>query len=224
MAGVTLTPPVIATLADLHERLGGIPLSRIRWHPALGTATEEDVLTHFHGEKRLCELVDGVLVEKPVGYYESRLAVILIQCLENFLDVHDLGIVLGADATLRLTPGLVRLPDVSFLSWNHFPNRELPAEPILPLAPDLAVEVLSTGNTAAEMERKLHEYCAAGARLVWYVYPEQRTVHVYTSPQEVRILHENNSLDGGAVLPGFQLNIHDWFERAGRRRSAGEVC
>lgn len=221
MAPVALAPPVLETLADLHERLGGIPLSRVRWQPAPGTATEADVLMRFGGEKRLCELVDGVLLEKAVGYYESRLAVVLIQYLENFLDTRDLGIVLGADATLRLSLGLVRLPDVSFLSWEHFPHRELPAEPILPMAPDLAVEILRIGNTAEEMERKLREYFAAGARLVWYVHPEQRVVHVYNNPLEVCILHEDDSLDGGAILPGFQLTIADWFARAGRRRSPG---
>jgi Uma2 family endonuclease len=128
--------------------------------------------------------------------------------------------VLGADATLRLAPGLVRLPDVSFLSWEHFPNRELPAEPIPDLAPDLAVEIVSEGNTATEMERKLQEYFVAGVRLVWYVYPEQRTVHVYTSPRDVRILDEEQSLEGNAVLPGFQVTIQEWFARAGRRRSS----
>ncbi len=78
MATTAAPPPTIRTLADLHERLGGIPLHRIRYHPAPGTDTEADVLVHPHGEKRLCELVDGVLVEKPMGYYESRWAAILI--------------------------------------------------------------------------------------------------------------------------------------------------
>jgi Uma2 family endonuclease len=215
----TLGAPVIETLADLHARLGNVPLQRIRCHPAPGTATEADVLVYPRGEKRLYELVDGVLVEKPMGYYESLVAAILIHLLGSFLETHDLGLVLGADATLRLAPGLVRLPDVSFIAWEHFPNRELPAEPIPDLVPDFVVEVLSAGNTAAEMERKLHEYFIAGVRLVWYVYPEQRTVHVYTSPHEVRILHEADRLDGGSVLPGFQLPMQQWFARAGRRRS-----
>ena len=195
-----------------------MPLSRIRCHPAPGTATEADVLVYPQGEKRLYELVDGVLVEKPMGYYESLLAALLIRFLGSFLDVHDLGIVLGADATLRLAPGLVRLPDVSFIAWERFPNRELPAEPIPALVPDLVVEIVSAGNTAAEMERKLQEYFSAGVRLVWYVYPEQHTVHVYTGLRDVRILHEEEILDGSTVLPGFQLTIQEWFRRAGRRR------
>jgi Uma2 family endonuclease len=211
--------PTIETLADLLERLGGVPPERIRLHPAPGTATEADLLVDPLGQKRNCELVDGVLVEKPMGYYESLLAMILIQWLRNFLDESDLGITLGEAGPLRLAPGLVRLPDVSFISWDRFPNRELPAEPILDMAPDLAVEILSESNTEAEMERKLHEYFTAGAQLAWYVDPEQRTVHVYTSPTDVLVLSEEDVLDGGTVLPGFQISIRDWFTRAGQRRA-----
>lgn len=219
MATAASALPASATLADLHAQLGSVPLQRIRCHPAPGTATEADVLRAVEGDdKHLCELVDGVLVEKPMGYYESLLAAVFIRLLGSFLDEHDLGIVLGADATLRLAPGLVRLPDISFIAWEHFPHRELPAEPMPDLAPDLVVEVISAGNTAAEMQRKLREYCAAGVRLIWYVYPEERTVHVYTSPQEVRMLQEDAILDGGTVLPGFQLTLREWLARAGRRR------
>src|SRR5438105_3865279 len=137
----------IETVADLLEHLGAIPPGRVRFFPPPGTATEKDVLARPDGVKRLCELVDGVLVEKPCGFYESRLAVVLIHRLGEFVDLHDLGIVLGPDATLRLRSGLVRLPDVSFISWDHFPGRLLPAEPVPNLAPDLAVEVLSASNT-----------------------------------------------------------------------------
>jgi Uma2 family endonuclease len=215
----TPATPVCETFADLHQRLGGVPLKRIRCQPPPGMATERDVLLRPEGEKRLFELVDGVLVEKPMGYYESRLAIILAYLIEQFLEEHDLGIVLGADATLRLMPGLVRGPDISFAAWDHFPNRELPAEPIPNLVPDLAVEVLSESNTEAEMERKLGEYFSVGVRLVWYADPEQRTVRVYTSPAAVHLLSEEETLDGGTVLPGFQLPIRRWFERAGRRRA-----
>jgi Uma2 family endonuclease len=216
-----LAQAAIETLADLHQRLGGVPLERIRCQPPPGTAKEEDVLVRPNGEKRLFELVAGVLVEKPMGYYESLLAGVLIQLLRNFLDVPKLGIVLGADGTLRLMPGLVRLPDVAFVAWERFPDQKLPAEPIPDLVPDLAVEVLSRGNTEAEMKLKLGEYFSAGVRLVWYLDPEPRTVRVYTSPAEVRLLTEADTLDGGEVLPGFQLPIREWFERAEQGRSRG---
>ena len=211
--------PVIKTLADLVRGVGSVPLERIPARPAPGTATEADVLARPGGEKRLYELVDGVLVEKPVGYYESLLAGILIQILNNYLGDHDLGIVLGESGTLRLAPGLVRIPDVSFLSWSHFPNRELPAEPIPDLAPDLAVEVLSEGNTPQEMALKRREYFAAGVRLVWYVDPAARTAAVYTSTQIAHPITADDNLDGGDVLPGFTLRLGDWLDRVPPRRA-----
>jgi len=208
------------TAADLHEHLGHIPLQRIRLYPPPGLATLTDVLTVQAQEDRLCELVDGVLVEKTVGYYESRLALLIGYFLEDFLAQHDMGIVLGADGMLQLQPDQVRIPDVSFVSWAHFPNRQLPSEPIPRLVPDLAVEVLSTSNTTQEMRRKLQEYFAAGTQLVWYVAPETQRITVYTAPEQWVELGVEAVLDGGDVLPGFQLPIRALFHRAGQRRQA----
>jgi Uma2 family endonuclease len=146
------------------------------------------------------------------------LAMVIGHLLASFLDQHNLGIVSGADGTLRLMPGLVRIPDVAFVRWERFPDRKMPTEPVPGIAPDLAVEVLSRGNTEAEMERKLQEYFAAGVRLVWYLDPEPRTVRAYTSPTELRLLTEDDTLEGDPVLPGFRLLIREWFERAERGR------
>jgi Uma2 family endonuclease len=151
-----------------------------------------------------------------MGFYESRLAAVLIYLLERFFEQHNQGVVTGPDGTVRLAPGLVRIPDVAFFSWERFPNRQRPAQRVPALVPDLAVEVLSEGNTEAEMEGKLNEYFSTGVRLVWYVDPEPRTVRVYTSPAEFRLLTEEDTLEGGAVLPGFRLPIREWFERAWR--------
>jgi len=208
------TVPAIDTLAKLLERLGSISPARIRVHPPPGTATPQDVLACDKGEKRLCELVDRVLVEKAVDYYESRLAMVLASLLEAFCQAHDRGIVLGADATTALAPGLVRLPDVSFVSRQRLPGGKVPREPIPDLVPDLAVEVISQGNTPQEMDRKLREYFEAGVKLVWYVYPQIRTVRVYTAPERVLELGEDQTLEGGDVLPGFSIQIRDWLQRA----------
>ena len=75
MSQATIAPADIKTLADLRRRLGGIPLERIWFHPAPGTATEKDVIEAEERENRLCELVDGTLVEKAMGFEESRLAI-----------------------------------------------------------------------------------------------------------------------------------------------------
>jgi Uma2 family endonuclease len=84
------------------------------------------------------------------------------------------------------------------------------------LYPDLAVEVLSKSNTEKEMKRKLREYFEAGTRLVWLVDPKARTVRVYTSPRKFKLLTEDQTLDGGEVLPGFELSLRKLFARAGR--------
>lgn len=209
--------PTIPSLADVLRQLGSVSPERIPSRPPLGCATEEDVLVRTTGEKRLYELVDGVLVEKAMGYYESRVAVVLARFIEAFLETHDLGIVLGADGTLRLAPGLVRAPDVSFIAWERFPGRVLPSDPIPDLVPDLAVEVLSEGNTPGEMDRKLREYFEAGCRLVWYVDAVRREVRAYTSPDASVPRGEAEALEGGDVLPGFSLSMRTLFERAGRR-------
>src|SRR5262249_7844749 len=130
---------------------------------------------------------------------------------------HDLGVVLGEGAFLRLFPGQVRAPDVSFITWSQMPNQEFPDDPVAALAPDLAVEVLSKGNTRAEMDRKLKENFRAGSQLVWDFDPKKRTVRVYTSPRKSSLLTEDDTLDGGKVLPGFALPIRKWFERARRK-------
>src|SRR5947209_8508698 len=161
-------PPEIETLADLLDRLGGIPLNRIRFHPYPGTATEADVLAYLEApRKRLCELIDGVLVEKAMGYSESTLAGFLITLLDAFVRPRNLGLISAPDGTMRLWAGRVRMPDVAFVSWDRIPGGRRPTEPIPDLAPDLAVEILSASNTRAEMEQKRTDYFAAGVRLVW---------------------------------------------------------
>ena len=101
MSLASLAPPTIETVAELIESLGDIPPERIRMHPCPGTATESDVLAAHARDKRLCELVDGVLVEKPMGFDESRLALELGYVLVEFLRKHDLGVATGADGMLR---------------------------------------------------------------------------------------------------------------------------
>ena len=206
------------TMAELLEQLGGVSPERVLVRPAPGTATEQDVIRLRDRYGRLCELVDGVLVEKTVGQFESRIAIVLGYFLEMFLETHDCGYVLGADGTFRLMPGLVRIPDVAFVSWDRLPSHELPPEPIPDLAPDLAVEVLSAGNTTREMDRKVGEYFRAGVRLVWLIDPTARTATVYKRPRRRMTVAEDGSLDGGAVLPGFSLPLQRLFTGAGRRR------
>jgi Uma2 family endonuclease len=208
------TPPPSApphTIADLVAQLGDVPLERIWLSPLPGTATEQDVLHANDHLDRLCELVDGVLVEKAMGYRESLIASELLHFLKLFVKPRRLGLVSGADDMMRLTTGLVRIPDVSFVSWEQIPERRVPTEPIPGIYPTLAVEVVSRSNRPRELARKRREYFAAGTRLVWQFDPETRTAEVFTGPDQSVKLNETGTLDGGDVLPGFTLSLRELF-------------
>src|SRR5256885_15499030 len=111
MAPAAAAPSPHPTVADLLKQLGSIPPSRVLLRPAPGTATEQDVLDLEARENRLCELIDGVLVEKVKATYEARVAAVLVYFLERYQDEQDRGVVLGADGMLRLSPRQVRIPD-----------------------------------------------------------------------------------------------------------------
>ena len=213
----TFAASSIRTLADLLERLGRIPLERIRFKPPPGTATERDVLEIAAREDRLCELVDGVLVEKPMGYEESVLAIFIASMLANFVRPLNLGHVTGEQGIVRLFPGLIRIPDVAFASWNRFPQRRLTGESIPDLVPDLAVEVLSESNTPAEMRIKIGEYFSAGVQRVWLVDPVSRTVIDFKAADDSETLTEHETLTGGGVLPGFALSLRELFAELDRQ-------
>ncbi len=211
MTTAEMTTTVSETLAEVLEHLGDMPPSRIRFRPAMGTATEADVLAIHDREGRLYELLDGTLVEKAMGFRESLLACALIDLLRGFVIPRRLGIVTGEAGMMRLAAGLVRIPDVAFIAWERLPNRRIPSEPIPDVAPNLAVEVLSAGNTAGEMARKRQEYFDAGVQLLWQIDPQSRTVEVFTSPAQATLLHAEATLDGGSVLPGFRLPLPTLF-------------
>jgi Uma2 family endonuclease len=216
--------PKDATVADVLKQLGGISPRRVRMNPVPGTATERDLLAELDHTNRLCELVDRTLVEKVMGYEEGYLALWLGGLISVYAEENDLGIAAGADAALRLMPGLVRIPDISFVGWDRLPKRKCPKKRIPDLVPHLAVEVLSEGNTPAEMQRKLKDYFLAGVEIVWMVDPDSRWVDVYTAPDEHQRIAEADTLDGGDLLPGFRLPLQRLFARidmpsAGSRRS-----
>ena len=197
--------------SDFLARFADYPPERVRMTPAPGTATKKDVLRVDREEGKLCELIDGTLVEKAMGFKECFLAAYLIERMGPFAREHKLGVVLGADGTVELFPGQVRIPDVAYYPWDRLPGRQLPDDPIPELHPDLAVEVISKSNTTREMWQKLKDYFFAGVKVVWYVYPKRKAVEVYTSVDDLTTFNEADALTGGDVLPGFTLPVADIF-------------
>ncbi|HLX61916.1 MAG TPA: Uma2 family endonuclease [Planctomycetota bacterium] len=204
------------TLSDVLHALGDIDASRIHYHK-FGRATVDDAIKINEQKEGFVELVEGVLVEKAKGFPESYLAMYIGTLLLGFVDAHNLGIAVGADGMLRVAPNLLRIPDVSFVSWERVQGK-VPREAAPAVAPDLAVEVISPGNTVKEMERKCGEYFKSGAKLVWMVYPKTRTVTVYSSPARSVTLAEEDVLSGGTILPGFSLEVRKLFGQLDRTR------
>jgi Uma2 family endonuclease len=157
------------------------------------------------------ELVRGHVVrEPPAGFEHGGIAAQVASCLHTFVRRHGLGKVLGAETGFVLfdDPPTVRAPDAAFVARDR-----LPADPrgFARLAPDLAVEIVSPSNTLSEIQDKVFDYLEAGTRLVWVVEPRGRTVTVYRSRDDIRILTSRQEITGDDVLPGFRTQVSEFF-------------
>jgi Uma2 family endonuclease len=213
---LTPKPPrsqlIAINVADLLHELGGIPPKRVRMVPTPGYATKKDLLRVLEVENIPCELVQGTIVEKAMGQLESELTGLLIYYLHVFLASHDLGRIYLPDAPFELRKNLIRMPDIAFVSHAKIPSGSR-KQAVATWVPDLAVEILSKGNTQREIDRKLQEYLDAGVQIVWVVDPRKRIVTVHMPDHQPIVLNESKTLDGGKVLPGFKLKIKDWFAK-----------
>lgn len=153
------------------------------------------------------ELVRGRLVREPRpaaphAYVQAQLT----RSLLDFVTAGDRGFVLtDVGLVLEEEPPTVRGPDIAFVAYETL-GGPLP-EGFLDVAPDLAVEVVSPGNTASELQEKTLEYLDAGSRMVWVVDPALRTATVYRSRHDVEIVSDEEELDGGEVLPGLRIRL-----------------
>ena len=178
-------------------------------------STAVDTQTEWTGldEDALYEIVQGERKEKPpMGTLQTWVASTLLAILDHFVRSHELGKVIGETLfVLDKSSGLQRRPDLAFVSRQRWPGGPaLTAE--WDIIPDLAVEVISPGNTAKEILDKIEEYFVAGVRLVWVVYCEQRRIYVYRSPEHIRVVGPGGALEGEDVIPGFSLPLATLFE------------
>jgi Uma2 family endonuclease len=165
------------------------------------------------------ELVDGEPIEVPgASPLHGLLSALVLRLIGAYTHERDLGLAFG-DGTgyiLRRAPDVVRIPDVSFVSWARVPEEGVPEEGYWPFAPDLAVEIVSPGDRANDVHDKVREYLAAGAAMVWVLWPRPQSATVYGPDGVARELGPDAELDGGDVLPGFRVRVRDLF--AVRRR------
>jgi len=179
------------------------------------TADELLVMPPYDENGNQCrfELIRGELkvmsLTKPLhGVICARLAAALI----NFVEANDLGMAFGAETgfIVERDPDSVLGADAAFVSHERLATVEN-LEKYFPFAPDLAVEVLSPSNTVREINEKIAMYFAAGSKAVWVFDPKKRTAAIYASLSDVRLLGEDDTLDGGEVLPGFTLDLAKLF-------------
>ena len=176
--------------------------------------TAQDLL-RLGGDDVRRELVNGRVIEMPPhGWEHGEIAARILSLLLKHVKragrgrvaVGDVGFVLNVPGD----PERVRAPDVAFLSESRLP-RGRSHEGFMVGAPDLAVEVLSPSDATFDVQQKVRDYLDAGARLVWLVAPQARTVTVYRADSSARLLREQDTLDGEDVLPGLAIPLATMF-------------
>jgi Uma2 family endonuclease len=170
------------------------------------TATEETLL-NMPEDGRKYELVNGRIQVSPAGMRHGQVIVRLMVRLGTHVADRALGEVLDSSTGYRLPWGDVRSPDVSFVAAGRLPAI-MPSE-FGTVAPDLAVEVLSPGDSHAQIERKVEDYLRWGVRLVWVIDPRSGDATVYRSGASPLHLTLDGRLEGADVVPGFSCPLSD---------------
>lgn len=174
--------------------------------------TADELLKLPRGRFRY-RLIKGELITmSPAGSEHGAIVVNLTVFLGQYVKANKLGIVFGAETGFIIAenPDTVLAPDVAFISREHIPESGIPKK-YWRGAPDLAVEVLSPGDTAREVEEKVNQWLSAGARLVWTVNPKRKNVIVHRASKEASTFSETDELDGEDVVPGFRCRVSEIF-------------
>ena len=160
------------------------------------------------------EIVNGELIDMGnSGALHGYVCSLLLAALIGYIVPKKLGVILDSSTAFKMKNGNKRSPDIGFFAKERLQGMtELPTG-FLEGAPDLAVEVLSPGNTVEEIDSKIAEYFDNGTRLIWVINPSQHYVLVYRSAQEPdRLLKSVDFLDGEEVIPGFTFPVANLFQ------------
>ena len=164
---------------------------------------------------RRFEVVKGVYIEmSPASALHGKVTSTLHFLIVSHVRKNRLGEVTAAETGFVLTraPDTVRAADVGFISASRLSSTGIPETGFWPIAPDLAIEVVSPGDSSDDVQAKVEDYLSAGTRMVWVVYPKTRSVTVFRSLRDVKVLRADESLSGEDVLPGFECRVGEVFE------------
>ena len=199
-------------LADVQRHLGNVPLERIRACPPPGMAVESDVPEIDAREDRICEFVDGILVEKTVGTFESLLAGVLVQWFNNYLDAHPLGIALTADGMFCKSPRRIRIPDACVIYGTAFPAGVAARRSLYPFLARSGGRDPFGGEYAGGNGNEARRIPPCGRAADLVIDPEARSAVVHRADGSSESIDESGTLDGGEVLPGFSFVLRDWLD------------
>jgi Uma2 family endonuclease len=155
------------------------------------------------------ELDDGDLVSLDMGAEANQIAGKMFSALLRVTENDPIGVPFPAECGLRIFPGRparVPKPDGGFIASGKLPGDRLP-KGFIEVVPDIVWEVVSPDDNAIYTERKVREYLGVGIRLVWVVYPETRTVHVFRADGTVSVIEAGGAISGEDVCPGFELPL-----------------
>jgi Uma2 family endonuclease len=178
--------------------------------PTVPSALTAEELLYLSLPDKQTELVRGrLIVREPPGYRHGVIALKIARLIADYVDDHGLGIVVAAETGFKLfsDPDTVRAADAAYLSRHRAPDP--PPSGYLALAPDLAVEVVSPGDRAGEIQAKVSDWLTAGSRLVWVIDPGRQRAIVYREDGSVDLLANQDELGGGDVLPGFSCSLEE---------------
>jgi Uma2 family endonuclease len=176
--------------------------------------TADELLALPMGRGKRYELVAGELrVMSPAGWRHGSVVDNIEFWLSSHIRKHKLGRGFGAETgfLLKRDPDTVRAPDFAFIAKDHLPE-QAPTEAFWPGAPDLAVEILSPGDTSGEVAEKVSQWLECGCAAVWVVDPKLKTVTIYQSPTKAQVVTAGQTLSGDPVLPGFTCAVDELFQ------------
>ncbi len=174
--------------------------------------TADELLSLPRGRQRH-ELVRGELrTMPPTNWEHSGIEGRIFVPLERYTRSRQLGEVRGGNPGFRLTvnPDTVLAPDVAFVARARVEAAGR-VRAYWPGAPDLVVEIISPNDRYTEVDEKVADWLAYGARLVFVVNPRRRTVAVHRPGQPIRVLTEADVIDGEDVVPGWTLPVRELF-------------
>jgi Uma2 family endonuclease len=196
------------------ERFEELPLV-VRLEPAIKLSDDEFFdFCQLNRELRIERTAEGdIEIMSPAGWETSARNAELTAQVRQWAKRDGSGMVSDSSGGFRLPDGATRSPDVAWVRRSRLakltPKQK---KKFLPLCPDFVIELRSSSDRLATLQRKMREYIANGAQLGWLIDPTTRRVYVYRPQAEVECRKNPSTLKGDPVLPGFTLKLAEIWE------------